>query len=165
MNPRIETTAVLALAGSTAAVLALLLKPGERRKSAAFLLGWLLPGAGHVLLGRRRKGLFFAAVLVLTWLFGMWLVGFRPVSWDDNPFYYIGQYGSGAAFAVAKALAAEKAFPRPDLPPSWFDPGLLYVCVAGLLNFVVALNVFDLRDAKPGTAPLPVPASDEGKPA
>lgn len=164
----IEVQAVLALVAATGVTLALLLKPGERIKAAAFLLGWLLPGLGHAVLGRWRKGAFFLVILGATWTAGMWLSGFRAIAWDDNPFYYLGQYGSGATFLAAKFISAEKAFPRPDLHPSWFDPGLLYVCVVGLLNLVVALNVFEIPRERPAAAqslpPAPAPAG-EGKPA
>jgi hypothetical protein len=163
MNPKLEIQIVAIAAASAGLLLALLLKPGERIKSAAFLAGWLLPGAGQVLLGRWRKGLFFFSVLGLTWLAGMWLSGFRGVGWEDNPFYYLGQYGSGAGFIAGKLLSPEKAFPRPDLPPSWFDPGLLYVCVAGLLNLVVALNVFDVATLR--ATPVPPAAEPPKEPA
>ncbi len=164
----IEIQAVLALVAASGVTLAVLLKPGERIKAAAFLLGWLLPGLGHAVLGRWRKGVFFLAILGATWTAGMWLSGFRSIAWEDNPFYYLGQYGSGATFLAAKCISAEKAFPRPDLHPSWFDPGLLYVCVVGLLNLVVALNVFEIPLGRPAAAPAPPPPAapaGEEKPA
>ena len=141
----------------------------EGRRKAAFLAAWLVPGLGHVILGRWKKGLFFFSILGVTYLVGMWIVGFRPVSWDDNPFYYIGQYGSGITFVVAKALSAEKAFPREGVPLSWFDPGLLYVCVVGLLNLVIMTHVLDVKPSSApqpeGAAPAPVAASPpEAKP-
>lgn len=127
-------------------------KKGERIRGAALLLAWLIPGAGHVLLGKWKKGLFFFGILTATYLFGMWIVGFRPVSWDDNPFYFVGQYGSGATLAVAMLRGSEKAILRPEVHPSWFDPGLLYVCVVGLLNLVILLNIFDLKIEAPASA-------------
>jgi hypothetical protein len=138
----------------------LLTQKGERRRGMAFILAWFVPGAGHVALGKWKKGLFFFVLLGVTYLLGMWMVGFRSVAFDDNPFYFVGQYGSGATLLLAKTFCAEKAFPRPDFPPSWFDPGLLYVCVVGLLNIVVMLNVLDLRlgsapSAGPAAAPVP----------
>jgi hypothetical protein len=141
------------IAALACGLVSMLLKEGERRKAAAFFVGWLVPGAGHVLLGKWRKGLFFFAVLAAIWLFGNWIVGFKPVSFDDNPFYYVGQYGSAATFLLSQALPGGKAYPRQDLELSWFDPGLLYVCVAGLLNLVVMLNVLEVR--LPAAAPAP----------
>ena len=134
--------------------------PGGRARAGAFLAGWILPGAGHLVLGRWKKGLFFFSLLSATYGFGMWIVDFRAVSFDDNPFYYLGQYGCGGMMLLAKVL--DRAYIPEDLHPSLFDPGLLYVCVAGLLNIVVMLNVIDLErpDGKPSAPPVekePVP--------
>src|SRR6185295_4408713 len=101
----------------------LFLRKGERIKGVAFLVGWLVPGAGHVLLGRWKKGLFFFSILAATYAFGMSITGWRPVSFDDNPFYFVGQYGSGATLLIAKLRGAEKAIVGSSLHPSWFDPG------------------------------------------
>jgi hypothetical protein len=136
-----------------AGLICMLAREGERRRAAGFVLAWLVPGAGHAFLGRWRKGLFLFALIGGTCLFGLWITGFRAVSFEDNPFYYVGQYGSGATLLLARFISPEKAFPRSDLHPSWFDPGLLYVCVAGLLNLVVTLNVLDLKLSPSGPSP------------
>jgi len=165
MNTRKELMVLgFALASAVAAVSV----GGTWKKSVAFFAAWLIPGAGHVLLGKWKKGLFFFALLGSTYLFGMWIAGFRPVSFDDNPFYFFGQYGSGATFLVAKLRGAEKAIERDAIHPSWFDPGLLYVCVVGLLNLVVMLNILDLNaGSAPVAAPSPAvpPAAPAEKPA
>ncbi len=127
-----------------------------RRRGSSFFLSWFAPGLGHALLGRWRKGLFFFSILTATYLFGLWICGFRTVAFEDNPFYYVGQYGCGVVMLCDHLLGAVRAFPRPDLPLSWYDPGLLYVCVVGLLNIVVMLNVLEVRlPSKPGTPPTP----------
>ena len=142
---KLSVATVLAVVGVGAILSSFMLKKGDRIRVIAFLAGWLLPGAGHVLVGKWKKGLFFFLILGATYLFGMWIAGFRPVSFDDNPFYFVGQYGSGVTLLVAKLRGAEKAIIRDSLNPSWFDPGLLYVCVVGLLNLVVMLNLLDPR--------------------
>lgn len=144
-------------------LLSIFLRKGERMKGVAFFVGWLVPGAGHVLLGKWKKGLFFFGLLGATYLFGMWIAGFRPVSYDDNPFYFVGQYGSGITLLIAKLRGAEKAVVGDKFHPSWFDPGLLYVCVVGLLNLVVMMNTLDLKVEAPA-AVAPAPA-DATKPA
>jgi hypothetical protein len=172
MNFKISQKGVLLVGVAIFILVTLFLKKGERIKGVAFFLGWLVPGAGHVLLGKWKKGLFFFAILGATYLFGTWISGFRPVSFDDNPFYFVGQYGSGVTLLIAKLRGAEKAVIRPGLDPSWFDPGLLYVCVVGLLNLVVMLSVLDvktLKEAAPAAAataepvagPSPSPAAPE----
>ena len=163
MNLELELTIVLSGVLFCAFVVLLASGPGGRIRAVAFLAGWILPGAGHFVLGRWKKGLFFLALLSATCGFGMWLVDFRAVAFGDNPFYYIGQYGCGALMMLAKVL--DRAYIPANLPPSWYDPGLLYVCVAGLLNLVVMLNVIDLKrpekkgsgDKEPVPNPVPVP--------
>jgi hypothetical protein len=149
-----ELKFLLLAAGVVVVALALFLRKGERIKGVAFLAAWLVPGAGHVLLGKWKKGLFFFGLLAAAYAFGMHIAGWRPVSFDDNPFYFVGQYGSGVTLLIAKLRGAEKAILRPEIHPSWFDPGLLYVCVVGLLNLVIMLNTLDLK-----VAPAPVPAT------
>jgi hypothetical protein len=153
MSTRGELRTLLIVGGAIFLFVSLIMKKGERIKGAAFFAAWLVPGAGHLLLGKWKKGLFFFLILAATYAFGMSIAGWRPVSFDDNPFYYVGQYGSGATLLVAKLRGAEKAILRPEIHPSWFDPGLLYVCVVGLLNIVVMLNILDLKLAtQPATA-------------
>lgn len=157
MNSRISGRVVVAALLLLFILATVFMKKGERIKGVAFLVGWLVPGAGHVLLGQWKKGLFFFLILGVTYVFGMWISGFRPVSFDDNPFYYVGQYGSGVTLLVAKLRGAEKAVVGPSLHPSWFDPGLLYVCVVGLLNLVVMLSVMDVRPPGSAAAAVEVP--------
>lgn len=173
MNERISGRMVLVVVGTLFLLLTAFMKKGERIRGVAFFVGWLVPGAGHVLVGKWKKGLFFFGVLGATYLFGMWISGFRTVTFDDNPFYYVGQFGSGITLLVAKLRSAEKAIIRPGLDPSWFDPGLLYVCVVGLLNLVVMLSLLDPKalgeavpaEGKAASASSAAPAPASASPA
>lgn len=136
--------------------LSLLLKEGERRRGIAFLAAWVLPGAGHLVLGKWAKGLFFLVLLGGLYAAGLWIVGFRSVDWDENPFYYVGQYGSGLTWLGGRVLFPEKSFPLEWPHLSWYDPGLLYVCCAGLLNLVVMLNLIETKAVAP-EKPAPAP--------
>lgn len=130
-----------------------LAKPKARRLTLALMCAWLVPGAGHVVVGRWRKGAFLFGVLTATYVFGLWLSDWRTVALVDQPFYYVGQFGSGITLLLGQFLGAEKAYPTGN--PSWFDPGLLYVCVVGLLNVVIMMSLIEVRDAsneKPGAA-------------
>ncbi len=135
----------------------------ERRQGLAFLAGWFVPGLGHVVAGKWRKGAFLFGLLAVTYLFGLWLSGWHTVSFDDNPFYHVGMYGSGLTTALGFLLGDPKAFPRDDIPKAWFDPGLLYVCVVGLLNLVMMLSLVDFK--KPSARPAAAPATAGTAPA
>jgi hypothetical protein len=157
MRPAILTLCAGILVFTAGAYLS---KEGQRLRGLALLVSWLFPGAGHFVLGQWRKGLFFLGLLGGLWLAGLWIVGFKSVDWDENPFYFVGQYGSGLTWLSANVLFQAKSFPREGLHLSWYDPGLLYVCCAGLLNLVVMLS---LIDTKPAAAPPP--PSEEKAPA
>jgi hypothetical protein len=147
---------ILVLLGCLPAVALL----GDRRHLFAYVLAWLLPGLGHLYLGKKQKAWLFLTSILGLYLVGLAIGGFRTVGADDNPYYYAGKFGSGVTMLCAWALGAEKPFPTPTMSLLWFDPGLLYVAVAGLLNLVVALNVFlvELPESRPaGGEPAPPP--------
>src|SRR5262245_9939933 len=119
----------------------------SRRPSplAAALLGWLVPGLGHLYAGRGRKGLYFFAVIGATYVGGLLLADFRCVSWERDPFWF-------AAQSVAAGPTALVAWLTRDLPidrriPT-FDVGLLYVSVASLLNAVAVADALGLVDER-----------------
>jgi hypothetical protein len=99
---------------------------------------------GHVVIGKRYKGLFFLLAILLIYLAGLSITGFRAISLEDNWFYYLGNIGCGGIWLVNSMLGDEKPRP-PEGLVSWLDPGLLYICVAGLLNLVVVLNILETR--------------------
>src|SRR5687767_8947778 len=111
---------ILALVSSVA-----LVGKGQVRRAAAFWAAWIFPGLGHVILGRWRKGLFFAGSLISAFVVGLWICGWRVVTWDENPFYFVGQFGCGLLALVGSLLGGDRPF-RSDIPMSWYDPGLLY---------------------------------------
>jgi hypothetical protein len=131
----------------------------DRNALLRFFAAFAVPGLGHALMGKPKKGAFFFISIVAIYLTGLMLTSFRMVGREDNPFYWYGQFFSGFTTAVGMLLPPGKA----HLPEGWsythFDPGLLYVCAAGLLNYVVALNVFEFK-----TPPPPEPPKEEAKP-
>ncbi len=131
------------------------------RTSIAAVLAWLIPGAGHVWLGRAGKGFFFFALVAGTFVAGCLLARGRTVTFDENPFYYIGQVGSGLTLGVTQWLASEGLPPRNESARPEVDPGLLYMSVAGLLNLLLVLNIFDLVLGAPKPA-AGNPAKPEG---
>ena len=172
MTERWSIKVLIVIGGILFFMVGLFVQKKDPRRGLAFLAAWALPGAGHVVMGKWKKGLFFFAILAAAYAFGMHIAGWRPVSFDDNPFYYVGQYGSGATLLFSSMRSADKAILRDTIHPSWFDPGLLYVCVVGLLNIVIMLNILDLKvpsaaaaPAAPAAPPPAPPPPAQGKPA
>src|SRR3954465_11124117 len=73
------------------------------------VLAWLIPGTGHLLLGRRQKGLVFLIALPLMFLIGLWLEGrlFPPDL--GVPLFFLGAIanrGVGLPFFAARMMDA-----------------------------------------------------------
>src|SRR5580765_5749874 len=91
--------------------------PAERPRAAAeparlavvCILAWLVPGAGHLLQGRRRKGLVFLIALPLMFVAGLWLQGrLFPLEFSD-PLVFLGAIadrGIGAPYIIARLMDA-----------------------------------------------------------
>lgn len=131
------------------------------RYSLAVWLGWAVPGLGHAIVGRPLKGGVFFLMLAAVYATGLVLLSGHSISFEDHPFYYIGQYGSGLTWLLAELLGNQKPYPNSAMPVSWFDPGLLYLAAPGLLNLVIVLNLFQARtQADNGDAPAKEPKDE-----
>ena len=114
----------------------------------ALLLGWLIPGAGHMLLGKWiRGGLLFVSVL------GMFLIGLLSLQgkiYSPNTgeildiLGFAGQLGLGLLFGLAHLLnwgAASNTLTVGD----W---GTKFIVVAGLLNLISAVDAHSLANGR-----------------
>lgn len=110
----------------------------------ACLLGWLVPGGGHALLGARQRGLFF--FLALSGLFGLGLSMDARLALHaglDDPLALVigvGQMAIGLPYLLARALG----FAAGDIRSATFDYGIAFTSTAGLLNVLVVLDVVDI---------------------
>ncbi len=106
-------------------------------------IGWAIPGAAHLWLGRRDKGLVFLVVPVLMFAAGLWLDGrIFPVD-PSQPLVALAalaNLGIGVPYfaAWAAGLGAGTV-----VAPS-YEYANTYLIVAGLLNALVVLDAYDL---------------------
>ena len=110
-------------------------------------LAWLIPGAGHLFLGRRQKGLIFLVALPLMFVTGLLLQGrLFPLEISD-PLVFLGAIadrGIGIAFFVAKAMDAGLGT---VIAPS-YEYGNTFLMTSGLLNFLVIIDAFDVAKGR-----------------
>ena len=111
--------------------------------SATLILGWLVPGMGHMLAGRAAKGAMFLVTLAAAYAVGMGLAGQHSITPNDHPFAFVGQLGMGLPTLVIalRSRDAPATMLDPDAVP-WIDAGVLFTSVAGLLNYLVLLDAF-----------------------
>jgi len=110
---------------------------------AVSAVAWALPGAGHLLLGRRQKGLIFLVSLTAMFAAGLWLSG------------RLFPFAPGEPLVVLAALAT-RGMGLPALTAGWlgagegvvtaasYEYGNAFLIVSGLLNCLVALDAYDV---------------------
>jgi uncharacterized protein DUF6677 len=110
-------------------------------------VAWFLPGAGHLWLGRRQKGIVFLVVLTIMFAFGLWLEGrlfpFQPTE-PLVALAAIADLGIGSPYFVAKLLGAGAG----DVVAITYEYGNTFIIAAGLLNMLVVLDAFDIAKGR-----------------
>lgn len=129
---------------------------------AGLVLGWIVPGAGHALLGRRDKAVFFGVLVIGCFVAGLWMAEFRCVHAEKHALYLLAQIWAGGPTLLALLTTAQL---RVTHDIAWFDAGLLYTAVAGLLNLVVLVDLYETylkANAASAPAVAPAPAATKG---
>ena len=117
-------------------------KPAEGKSHHVIVVGllsWLIPGAGHIYLGQRSRGIvIFLAISCAFWI-GVFIGGAHStVNWVDNRAWFFAQI-----FAGAYALLTMLIGYLPSAMASYgktLDLATIYTGVAGLLNVLVILD-------------------------
>jgi hypothetical protein len=107
------------------------------------LVAWLVPGAGHLWFGRRQKGVIFLVALPLMFFTGIWLQGrIFPFEFSEPlvGLAAVADAGSGLTWFVARALDLGNGL----VTAATYEYGNTFMIVAGLLNFLVMLDAFDI---------------------
>jgi len=120
----------------------------------AAMATFALPGLGHFLQGRRRRGLIVFVLLVGIFLWGTWLAEGSNLSRERHFYYWSGQFLLGLPAFLAEVVSGRPPVTS-EIPR--VDVGLLFGCMAGLLNILAMLDVFGVgeprwlgREAKEG---------------
>ena len=104
---------------------------------------WVVPGAGHLWLGRRQKGLIFLISLSLMFGIGLALQGrLFPFQLSDMLVCLeaIAELGVGLPYFIASSLGLGAG----DVRAVTYEYGNAFLIVAGLLNLLVVIDAFDV---------------------
>ena len=106
-------------------------------------IAWVVPGAGHLWLGRPQKGTVFLIALPLMYATGLWLDG-QIFSFDlSQPLVALAalaDLGIGAPYFMARALGLGDG----RVVAVTYEYGNSFLVVAGLLNTLVVLDAYDI---------------------
>ena len=112
--------------------------------SVALFVGWLVPGAGHLLTRHwLRALLLFASITTMFWL-GLAMQGKLYQPNTDDPLGmlgFLGDLGAGVFYFAANMVGLGRA----AVQVATADYGTKFVVVAGLLNFISAVDAHNLR--------------------
>jgi TM2 domain-containing membrane protein YozV len=110
-------------------------------------LGWLVPGAGHLLLKRTGRGLLLLVAVTGMFLCGLMMRGamFQPQSGDllttvINTGGFIGDIASGLLYLLSVWLG----YNQPDMAGHVHDYGTKFLVTAGLLNVLAMVDAFEI---------------------
>jgi len=111
---------------------------------SALILGWLIPGAGHLLTRHwMRAAVLFAAITAMFFLgIAMQAKVYVPNTGDPlDMLGFAGDIGTGVLYALARIFSLGQS----TVQLVTADYGTKFVVVAGLLNFVAAVDAHNLR--------------------
>jgi hypothetical protein len=114
---------------------------------AVTALAWAVPGAGHLLLGRRQKGLIFLVALSAMFAIGLLLSGRLFPLGLGEPLVMLAALatrGMGLAALTAGWAGAGQGV----VTAASYEYGNAFLIVSGLLNLLVSLDAYDVAQGR-----------------
>jgi hypothetical protein len=133
------------------------------------VLAWLLPGLGHLSLGRKGRAFAFFAVVLITFALGLFSGGTSSLADSQQPLSYLATFDNlalGPLELIARKISLGGLVYR--MPPDESDPrrqqllarlrervryptfeyGSTYLLTAGLMNMLLILDAFDIASGR-----------------
>ncbi len=111
------------------------------------LAAWLIPGLGHVLQKKFGRGLIFFFCVTGMASLGLAMGGKIYPFQLENPLTvlaFFADLGNSLLYLLSRLLS----FGQGVLEKPTFEFGTAYIAGAGLLNYLVALDAFDIAQGK-----------------
>jgi hypothetical protein len=126
-------------------------KPIAKQNSSfpmiVLLAGWLIPGLGHALVGKKLRALLIFLSIVLMYIIGISLAGkiYVPNMEDYLDLLgFIGQLGLGLLYVIARIFGLGAAAAVNTIG----DYGTKALLIAGLLNVISAVDAHSLANGR-----------------
>jgi hypothetical protein len=110
-------------------------------------VGWLIPGAGHIIQKRCIRGLLLMVSIALMFLLGVMMDGhvYKPNGGDILDILgFVGDLGAGALYMVARIMGVGDGASAHVSA----DYGKVFIIVAGLLNFISVADAYHIAIGK-----------------
>jgi hypothetical protein len=110
-------------------------------------VGWLIPGAGHLIQKRWIRGALLMISIVTMFVLGLLMEGhiYKPNGGDILDILgFVGDVGSGGLYIVSRA----NDWGQLAVAHATADYGTKYIIVAGLLNFISVADAYHIAIGK-----------------
>jgi len=124
--------------------------PATQMSSMAVLapaIGWLIPGAGHLIQKRWGRGLLLMGSVVIMFVLGLLMQGrvYKPNGGDILDILgFVGDIGAGGLYIVARALEMGHMI----VAHATADYGTKFIIVSCLLNFISVADAYHIAIGK-----------------
>jgi len=114
----------------------------------AMALAYLVPGAGHLYLGRRERGIAFFCIVVFMFAVGLAVDGdLYAVTRTGGSLLRLlaafGSMGAGLLYWIADFKGVTG-----DITSITYEHGTAFVITAGLMNLLLVLDAFDIAEGR-----------------
>jgi hypothetical protein len=110
-------------------------------------IGWLIPGAGHLIQRRWVRGVLLMASIGAMFIIGLMMNGrvYKPNGGDILDILgFVGDLGAGGLYFLARAMELGGG----PAARATADYGKVFIIVAGLLNFISVADAYHIAIGK-----------------
>jgi hypothetical protein len=111
------------------------------------IVGWLIPGGGHLLLRRYGRGALLLVSVVAMFLIGLGMQGriYKPNGGDILDILgFIGDLGAGGLYLLTRSMD----WGQGAIAYATADYGTKFIIAAGLLNLIAAADAYHISIGK-----------------
>ena len=113
------------------------------RAGSILLAAWIVPGAGHLMLGKRQRAIIFFVIVIAAITVGGLLEGnlYRVV--PNQPLTILatlGSMGMGAPYFILRFIFGYQG----NVVAAGYEYGSAFILTAGLMNLLLILDTWDL---------------------
>ncbi len=123
------------------------------RTLAATAAAFIVPGLGHVILGRLTRGIIIGAVIILMFALGFVMEGHLykpdPSEWLTWFFSFL-DAGIGLPYFICLLADWGVQVTPEQAAKLTFEYGNTFLCVAGALNMLAAMDAYDIGVGRKG---------------